>query len=145
MLGIDFSAKQASNRGIVGVWGIYFTEIFFHFFTNFFLRIFQVEIFRIFFGIFFRIFFHTGGPLAGELQVMLQSPFYGTFLVLLIYNYLSWTMTGQLGSGGTHGAGFPNHAVFASGRAATPRREHARRVTRAQAARQAQAARAHAT
>ena len=59
----------------MGVWGIYFTEIFFHFFTNFFLRIFQVEIFRIFFGNFFRIFFHTGGPLAGELQVMLESPF----------------------------------------------------------------------
>ena len=36
--------------------------------------------------------------------------FYGTFLVLLIYNYLSRAMAGQKGSGGTHGAGFTRYA-----------------------------------
>ena len=89
----------------MGVWGIYFTEIFFHFLRIFFYVFFMWKFFEFFFGNFFRIFFYTGGPLAGELQVMLESPFYGTFLVLLIYNYLSRTMTGQKGSGGTHGAG----------------------------------------
>ena len=59
--------------------GDLFHRNFFPFFYEFFLRIFRVEIFRIFFGIFFRIFFHTGGPLAGELQVMLESPFLRDF------------------------------------------------------------------
>ena len=90
----------------MGVWGIYFTEIFFHFFTNFFLRIFQVEIFRIFFlEIFFGFFSIRGVLWRGNYKLCWNPHFYGTFLVLLIYNYLSRTMTGQKGSGGTHGAG----------------------------------------
>ena len=66
ILGIDFSAKQASNRGIES-WGFggFISPKFFSIFTNFFLRIFQVEIFRIFFGNFFSDFFPYRGSSTG--------------------------------------------------------------------------------
>ena len=59
------TSKQPRDR-VVGVWGIYFTEIFFPFFTNFFLRIFQVEIFfEFFFWNFFFGIFSIGGSSSG--------------------------------------------------------------------------------
>ena len=91
----------------MGVWGIYFTEIFFHFLRIFFYVFFKWKFFEFFFWKFFFGFFSIRGVLyRGNYKLCWNPHFYGTFLVLLIYNYLSRTMTGQKGSGGTHGAGF---------------------------------------
>ena len=77
ILGIDFGAKQASNRGIES-WGFggFISPKFFSIFLRiFFYVFFRWKFFDFFWKFFFRIFFHSVFPLAGELQVMLESPF----------------------------------------------------------------------
>ena len=82
----------------MGVWGIYFTEIFFHFLRIFFYVFFRWKFFEFFFWKFFFGFFSIRGVLyRGNYKLCWNPHFYGTFLVLLIYNYLSRTMTGQKG------------------------------------------------